>query len=59
MAHLLYANKNDGAEFLTEPVRLVRSYVSLSYGIFLSKALNDNKLKTFLIPMFKQKSNYS
>jgi len=44
MAHLLCANKNHGAEFRTELIRLVRRYVSFPQAAALHKIFIDINL---------------
>jgi len=44
MAHLLCANKNHGAEFRTELIRLVRRYVSFPQAAALHRILIDINL---------------
>lgn len=44
MAHLLCANKNHGAEFRTELIRLVRRYISLPHATALHKTFVNNDL---------------
>jgi len=44
MAHLLCANKNHGAEFRTELIRLVRCYISFQHAVALHKTFIDTNL---------------
>jgi hypothetical protein len=44
MAHLLCVNKNHGAEFRTELIRLVRRYVSFPHAASLHKTFTDRSL---------------
>ena len=44
MAHLLCVNKNHGAEFRTELVRLVRRHISFPHAASLHKTFTDKSL---------------
>ena len=48
MAHLLCANKNHGAEFRTELVRLVRHYISFPHASALHQTFIDSGLRITL-----------
>ena len=49
MAHLLCANKNHGAEFRTELIRLMRRYISLPHAAALQQVFKINRLSVLSI----------